>query len=156
MITKFLVTVFASTPRRTVVKHIQTFPCGHRGCGQSCHRCAQQAQQAHHEAAARAAQQQLRNDWKARFTTDPINLHRLPQPALVIQARQVIAAMTRGQDYRALGGKQLAKCPSYVSIPLRDHYRIIFRRTAAARFEPHGVYSHETYNRVVGQLKRTG
>lgn len=136
-----------------MAKHIKTFPCGHRGLGRSCRWCIQQAQHAEQEAAIRAAQQQQKNDWKQRFTTDPIDLRGLPRSALVRQARHVIDALAQGQDYRAFGGKKLAKCPNYISIPLQDQYRIIFKRTVDAQFAPYGVYSHEAYNRVVAQLR---
>lgn len=134
----------------------KTFPCGHRGFGRFCHACTQQAQHAQRQAEARAGQRQARATWEATFADDPIDLRGLPRPDLVAEARRAIVAMAEGQDYRALGGKQLVKLTDYVSIPLGHRHRIIFKRAAGGRFVPYGVYSHEAYNGVVARLNKTG
>lgn len=96
----------------------KTFPCGHRGFGRFCHRCASAAAEVGRQAQEHAARQAERVAWDATFAADPIDLRGLPHPELVRVAREVIAALAAGQGHRRFGGKQLMRAPP---LPACDH-----------------------------------
>jgi hypothetical protein len=131
----------------------KTFPCGHRGFGQFCHRCAD-------EAAARARREQeararstARASWESTFDADPIDLRCLPRRALVLRARQILAAIAGGADHRSFGGKALVNSGGgYISVPLGLRYRLLFRHQPGGGLTPYGAFSHETYNNVLERL----
>ncbi|QEQ00976.1 hypothetical protein MZ909_06040 [Thermosynechococcus sp. B0] len=127
------------------------FPCGHQGYGQVCHYCAQLIQAKALEVAereqARLAQEQARlarQEWEASFANDVVDLQGLPK-WIVLKARQVIAELLAGADYRQFKGKRLNHDRRIISIPLSYNYRLICYDTGD-RIEPRSVLSHEAYN----------
>ncbi|EAM49614.1 hypothetical protein CwatDRAFT_2433 [Crocosphaera watsonii WH 8501] len=77
----------------------KNFPCGHKGYGQRCHRCAQ-------EQMARNEKQQQKNAWEETFSKDTIDLRPFPKN-VVLKARQILTALANQQDYRHFHGKRL-------------------------------------------------
>jgi hypothetical protein len=115
------------------------FPCGHRGYGQLCHRCAQV--RAEHE-----QKKQHKQEWEATFSEDPINLRNLPKN-VVVKSRLVIEQLQLQSDYHQFHGKRLRHDRSIVSIPITRHYRLICR-DCGQFLSPEAVISHEEYNVV--------
>lgn len=120
------------------------FPCGHRGYGQVCHYCAQLVQAKVLEAAEREQARLARQEWEASFASDVVDLQGLPK-WIVLKARQVIAELLAGADYRQFKGKRLNHDRRIISIPLSYDYRLICYDTGD-RIEPRSVLSHEAYN----------
>lgn len=113
------------------------FPCGHRGYGQICHRCAQQDE-------ARTRKQQEKQSWKETFERDPIDLTNLPKN-VVIKARKIIVGIQTQRDYREFRGKRLRHDRFIISIPVTRNYRLICRDCGSI-LVPEAVISHEDYN----------
>jgi hypothetical protein len=115
------------------------FPCGHRGFGQTCHRCAQEK-----EDWERKHKHKL--DWEQTFAKDAINLRNLPKN-VVIKSRQIIQELQIRSDYRQFHGKRLRHDRLIVSIPVTRNYRLICR-DCGQFLNPEAVISHEDYNIV--------
>ncbi len=113
------------------------FPCGHKGYGQSCHRCEQKE-------ALLAERQAERHHWRATFDSDPIDLRALPKH-VVLKTREIIQALEARQDYRQFGGKRLRHDRTVVSIPVTRSYRLLCRDHGDA-LVPEAALSHEDYN----------
>ncbi len=113
------------------------FPCGHRGYGQVCHRCAQ-------EQSDWEIKKQEKQAWESTFDQDPIDLHNLPRN-VVLKARQIIQGLQNQQNYRAFRGKRLRHDRFIISIPVTRHYRLICRDQGSL-LVPEAVISHEDYN----------
>lgn len=115
----------------------KVFPCGHKGYGQICHKCAQTH-------AEWEQKRQQKNAWEATFDSDPIDLRSLPKK-VVIKAREIIKRLSDSQDYRVFHGKRLRHDRSVVSIPVTRHYRLLCRDLGSLLI-PEAVVSHEDYN----------
>ena len=115
------------------------FPCGHRGYGQLCHRCAQKQ-------AEQEQKKQHKLEWEATFQQDPIDLRNLPKK-VVVKSRLVIQQLQIQSDYRQFHGKRLRHDRSIVSIPITRNYRLICR-DCGQFLAPEAVISHEDYNVV--------
>lgn len=113
------------------------FPCGHRGYGQICHRCAQKQENV-------ARKKEEKQQWEATFEEDPIDLSALPKN-VVIKARKIMTGIAEENDYRAFRGKRLRHDRSIVSIPVTRNYRLICRDRGSL-LVPEVVISHEDYN----------
>jgi hypothetical protein len=113
------------------------FPCGHKGYGKVCHRCAQ-------EEADREVKKREKQVWEATFDQDPIDLRSLPKN-VVLKARQIIKGLQNQQDYRDFRGKRLRHDRFIISIPVTRHYRLICRDQGSLVI-PEAVISHEDYN----------
>ena len=133
-------------------KHRKTFPCGHRGYGQSCHRCNQvvhqQQQQVHHL----AQQQAQKEQWLTSFNHDPIDLKGLPKP-VVHKSRQIIADLINGKHYTHLLGTRMQFDRTVIRIPVGHHYRMLCR-DAQGKIMPLMVLSHEQYNAYARNRRR--
>ena len=115
------------------------FPCGHRGFGRVCHRCAQK--QADWE-----QKKQYKLDWEASFEQDPIDLKNLPKN-VVVKSRRIIKQLQLQSDYRQFHGKRLRHDRFVISIPITRSYRLICR-DCGQFLAPEAVISHEDYNVV--------
>lgn len=115
----------------------KSFPCGHKGYGQICHRCAQQQ-------AVWVEKKQKKNAWEAAFAKDPIDLRTLPKN-VVIKAREIISGLDGHKNYRDFHGKRLRHDRFIISIPVTRNYRLICRDHGAF-VSPEAVISHEDYN----------
>ena len=115
----------------------KNFPCGHKGYGQRCHRCAQ-------EQMARNEKQQQKNAWEETFSKDTIDLRPFPKN-VVLKARQILTALANQQDYRHFHGKRLRHDRFVISTPVTRHYRLICRDHGSF-LSPEAVVSHEDYN----------
>ncbi|MGK7947024.1 MAG: hypothetical protein AB4058_21400 [Microcystaceae cyanobacterium] len=113
------------------------FPCGHKGYGKVCHRCAQ-------EQANRADKKREKQVWESMFEQDPIDLRSLPRN-VVLKARKIIQGLQNQQDYRDFRGKRLRHDRFIISIPVTRHYRLICRDKGSFLI-PEAVISHEDYN----------
>ncbi|MGB3240136.1 MAG: hypothetical protein WBB29_17710 [Geitlerinemataceae cyanobacterium] len=122
----------------------KTFPCGHKGYGQVCHRCAQAQAHKERQENDRAQKRLEKIQWEASFTDDAIDLTALP-PHVVIKSRTVVAALSAGQDYRDFGGKRLRHNREIISIPITRNYRMICHDDGTTAI-PQAVLSHEDYN----------
>lgn len=127
----------------------KTFPCGHTGKGQYCHRCAQeqaatqdQRQQRQQRAARRAAEKEA---WRRTFAADPVDLRGLPSRTLVLKARQILDHVAQSGDYTAFRGKRLGHDRTIISVPLGRDHRILFRDGEAGP-QPMEVMTHQQYN----------
>lgn len=125
-------------------KHRKTFPCGHRGHGQECKRCQQEAEAAAKKAKDRLERQRHKEDWVASFDQDPIDLRRLPKP-IVIKSRDILAELQTGTHFKTLGGKRMKPDRTVVRIPVGHRYRMICR-DYQGQITPLSVLSHEDYN----------
>lgn len=115
----------------------KTFPCGHRGYGQICHRCAQ-------ENKAREAKKLQKQEWESTFERDPIDLSHLPAH-VVLKARSILAGLASQKNYREFGGKRLRHNRWVISIPVTRNYRMICHDNGSL-LVPYAVLSHEDYN----------
>ncbi|MGK7927513.1 MAG: hypothetical protein AB4290_20105 [Spirulina sp.] len=113
------------------------FPCGHKGYGQICHRCAQKADD-------REKKKQEKQMWEATFAHDLIDLTDLPKN-VVVKARRIISGIQEQQDYRQFKGKRLRHDRFIISIPVTRNYRLICR-DCGNLLVPEAVISHEDYN----------
>ncbi|MEM1367025.1 MAG: hypothetical protein AAGG02_03220 [Cyanobacteria bacterium P01_H01_bin.15] len=118
-------------------KRKKEFPCGHKGYGQKCHRCA-------HENALREQKISLKRQWKSTFEEDLIDLSALPRN-VVLKARRIINALQGAQTYRDFRGKRLRHDRSVISIPVTRNYRLLCQDLGTAVL-PQAVISHEDYN----------
>ena len=122
----------------------KTFPCGHRGYGQVCHRCAQKQVVSQKVAQTLAQRRQQKIEWQATFEEDPIDLRDLPKH-VVMKARMILEGLEGSQNYTEFGGKRLRHNRFIISIPITRHYRMICR-DAGNDLVPQKVLSHEDYN----------
>lgn len=113
------------------------FPCGHKGYGQICHKCAQQQ-------ATWNQKKQEKNAWEATFACDPIDMRALPKN-VVIKAREIIHGLQQQKNYREFHGKRLRHDRFIISIPVTRHYRLLCRDYGSF-LVPEAVISHEDYN----------
>jgi len=127
----------------------QTFPCGHSGKGQYCHRCHQEQKTAAKKAEARAAEvEERRADkqaWEATFAADPIDLHVLQTRERVTKARDLLQRLAAGEPYTSLGGKRWESDRSIVSIPIGWGYRLVLR-DEGSHLRALACMTHEAYN----------
>ncbi|MGQ4648423.1 DUF7682 family zinc-binding protein [Lyngbya aestuarii] len=115
----------------------KTFPCGHKGYGKICHRCAQRHQE-------RDQKRQQKQEWESTFEKDPIDLKNLPEH-VVVKARLIIAGLESQKNYREFNGKRLRHNRWIISIPVTRNYRMICRDQGSL-LVPQAVLSHEQYN----------
>ncbi|MBW4618530.1 MAG: hypothetical protein KME17_03965 [Cyanosarcina radialis HA8281-LM2] len=115
----------------------KTFPCGHKGYGQICHRCLQETLIQEHK-------KQQKQEWEDTFARDPIDLRHLPTH-VVVRARSVIAGLQTQNNYREFGGKRLRHNRLIVSIPITRNYRMLCRDSGSTLI-PQEILSHEDYN----------
>jgi hypothetical protein len=135
-------------------KRQHTFPCGHRGRGQVCHRCQQEAQaqaQAQQEATER---QQQRQTWQAQFEQDAIDLRGLPSH-VVEKARSILRDLDQGQHFTALKGKRMMFDRRVIRIPVGHRYRLLCREQDGHLF-PWRVMTHEDYNAYASNKRPVG
>jgi hypothetical protein len=116
----------------------RTFPCGHTGQGQYCHRCQQ-------EKTAKQEKADQRASWQALFEQDPIDLSLLPHKNLIKKARHILKNIQAGQSYMNFQGKRLNHNRNLISIPLNRDYRLLFCE-AGGKLKPLVALSHEDYN----------
>lgn len=124
----------------------KTFPCNHKGYGQTCHRCASDVIHASvvQQQSALEEKRQQKQEWESTFAQDPINLKNLPTH-VVVKARTIIAALETHNNYREFGGKRLRHNRWIISIPVTRNYRMICHDRGSL-LVPHAVLSHEDYN----------
>ncbi|QQE65869.1 hypothetical protein GFS31_25610 [Leptolyngbya sp. BL0902] len=135
-------------------KRQHTFPCGHRGRGQICHRCQQEAlakQAAQHQAADR---QQQRQTWQAKFDLDPIDLRGLPRH-VVEKARSILQDLQQGEHFKTLKGKRMIFDRTVIRIPVGHRYRLLCREHNG-QLLPWRVISHEEYNAYASNKRPVG
>lgn len=122
------------------------FPCGHRGQGRYCHRCAQEAAAAQERQADQAARRAEQHAWRATFEQDTIDLRIIQHRRdLVQKARDVLAAVANGTHPFSLGGKSLHSDRTIISVAISYDYRLIFQVNGEG-FHPVALESHEVYN----------
>lgn len=122
---------------RFMSRRKKTFPCGHKGYGQACHRCEQQYKE-------QEEKRQQKQAWESTFADDPIDLKNLPTH-VVVKARVIIAGLQNHKDYREFGGKRLRHNRWIISIPVTRNYRMICHDCGSFLL-PQAVLSHEDYN----------
>jgi hypothetical protein len=115
----------------------KSFPCGHKGYGQICHRCLQ-------EDVVKLEKQEKKRTWQESFAFDPIDLKDLPSH-VVLKARSIINGLQDRRNYREFGGKRLRHNRQVVSIPVTRNYRMLCLELDGT-LQPQQVMSHEDYN----------
>lgn len=128
----------------------KTFPCGHSGKGQFCHRCAQ-AEKERAQAAQQRAEQRVeaalkKQDWQAQLAQSPVPLGHVPK-VVAERALQVMQALATGQSYLDFQGKRLIAMNrrEMVSVPLPQYYRLVCREQDG-HLQFVEVIPHEEYN----------
>lgn len=119
----------------------KTFPCGHKGKGQYCHRCEQERVEQESVNSHRAEKQA----WQEQFKLDPVDLTILPNRKLVEKARQIIKEIAEGAPYTAFKGKRMNFDRNIISVPLNHDFRLIYQQTQSGLVLA-DVMSHEEYN----------
>jgi len=128
-------------------RHKKQFPCGHRGQGRYCHRCAQDAAAAQERQSIQAARQAERAAWDASFEYDSVDLRVIRhRPGLVQKARETVLAVAAGVHPFTLGGKAFRSDRNVVSVAISYDYRLVFHADGQQGFLPVALESHETYN----------
>ncbi|MGL5083869.1 MAG: DUF7682 family zinc-binding protein [Microcoleaceae cyanobacterium] len=124
----------------------RTFPCGHKGYGQVCHRCIQvQSHEQQQESWVVIDKQAQKREWEASFDQDIIDLKGLPD-YVVVKARTIIAGLnSQDKSYRDFGGKRLRHNRFIISIPVTRNYRMLCEDSGSF-LVPQKVLSHEDYN----------
>lgn len=122
----------------------KTFPCGHKGYGQTCHRCVQEQLARETTLESLVQRRQQKQEWEASFAADPIDLSALPAH-VVVKARTIIDGLENQKNYREFGGKRLRHNRLVISIPITRNYRMICRVEGNVTV-PQAVLSHEEYN----------
>ena len=130
-------------------KHKKRFACGHRAFGQHCHCCAERIAR---KQIAHVQRQQKREQWRALFAEDVIDLRHLPK-AIVKKTRNILSALNQGKDYWQLSGKRLEKVRNVIRIPVTRRYRLLCRDDGD-QIVPVKVISHEAYNPLSRSPKR--
>ncbi|PIR83885.1 hypothetical protein COU18_01880 [Candidatus Kaiserbacteria bacterium CG10_big_fil_rev_8_21_14_0_10_51_14] len=117
----------------------KTFRCGHRGKGQVCHRCQQEARQ-------RQANAQTMAKWNEKVFSAPVRVDHLPKE-IAEKTLQIIAELKDGKPYLDFKGKRMVVMGQrdVISIPIGKRYRLICRDLDGV-FEYVEVITHETYN----------
>ncbi len=127
----------------------RSFPCGHSGKGQYCHRCRQEASAAEQREQAKAAELEERladkQAWEASFALDVIDLRVLQTRERVTKARELLQRIAGGEPYTSLGGKRWESDRHIISVPLGWGYRLVLRDDGGA-LRPLACMTHEAYN----------
>jgi len=120
----------------------KTFPCGHKGKGQFCHRC-------HQKELAQAKKDAIRSKRVLRFDEAEkkagLDLSKVPLK-VAEHAAQVIQEIRSGKMPHK--SKRLSDNKSLISVPLRLQYRLLVKDTGDA-FQPMSVMTHEEYNKTI-------
>ena len=124
--------------------HQKTFPCGHKGLGQYCHRCHNKTQEIE-------AKKQKREERLSKQKSLPVNVKGLPEH-IVKKGLKKIAKIEGGAVHTAIGGKKLSNRSDIVTVPLGPTYRLILSKDGKA-IEPEAILSHQKYNRVIRKLR---
>ena len=117
------------------------FPCGHRGKGKFCHRCAQEKEREKQQERVRLEKRR----WRESFDADPVDLRKLPEVGLVKKPREIIHGMAEGRPYTDFQGKRMNHDRRIISIPVGRSYRLMYRDTAGGPVVSE-LLSHEEYN----------
>ena len=115
----------------------KTFPCGHVGFGQFCHKCCEKQK-------LMEKRKSERDGWLSNFESDVIDLRHLPRP-VVLKTRELLTRLESGELWGALGGKKLRHDRSIISIPINRDYRLLCR-FEGGKVVPFRAESHEDYN----------
>jgi len=123
------------------------FDCGHTGKGSYCHRCKAKADE---KACSQLQRDAARASRKVESDNDPIDLSLLRHlKSLQQKARKVLAEISRGTSYTCFLGKRLEFADGdIVSIPIGEHYRILFS-TVTSPLTPMRLVHHEEYNNLI-------
>ena len=126
--------VCASMPVRK-----KTFPCGHRGSGKFCHRCAEDEKRKNQISQARAER-------RSRLSASPIPLNHLPAN-VADKTLRVIVELQSGASYLDFMGKRLKTIGQrdVILIPVGRRHRLICREVNGS-LEFVEAITHEEYN----------
>ena len=120
----------------------RTFPCGHRGKGQYCHRCEEVSD-------ARLKSKRVKENWGKTLSQAPISLDKLPRD-IAIKSLRIIQGIETGKSLCEFRGKRLVAMGQrgVISIPIARKYRMVCT-DQGGMLEYLEVISHETYsNRI--------
>ena len=127
----------------------RSFPCGHQGKGQYCHRCQQEVASAtrrEQDSASQLARRQAERElWEASFAADPIDLRDLQTRERVLKARDLLRRLAAGEPYAGLGGKRWESERSIISVPVGRSHRLVLR-DESGHLRPLACMTHEAYN----------
>ena len=127
----------------------RSFPCGHQGKGQYCHRCKQAETVAAVRQRDTEAQQILRQharaDWEASFADDLIDLSVLQTRERVLKARDLLRKLAAGAPHTSLGGKRWESDRDIISVPVGRGHRLVLRDDGT-HLRPLACMTHEAYN----------
>ena len=117
----------------------KSFPCGHHGKGQFCHRCRE-------EGRIKIESRRMKEKWNETLSMAPILLNNLPRD-VVKKSLKVIQAIETGMSHMELKGKRLVAMGQreVISIPIARKYRMVCT-DKGGMLKYIEVISHETYN----------
>ena len=117
----------------------KTFPCGHKGKGQYCHRCEQNE-------VAKKVRQKKEDMWNERLRLSPVEITHLPRK-VAEKVMNVIDGLLDGRSYHEFNGKRLVTMGQreVIRIPIGWNYRLICRANSGG-MEFVEVITHEEYH----------
>lgn len=123
----------------------QSFPCGHRGRGQYCHRCRQ-------EQDTTQAREAVREDRRDLADLLGVAISEFPERILRRAAAMVRQVLADGLPaLRALGAKKILSADGVLSVPIGHRYRLLFAvEQDRARYL--ALLSHSDYNARIERL----
>lgn len=123
----------------------QSFPCGHRGYGQYCHRCRQDQGAVQAREATRDGRQVLADLLGVAVGQFP---ERIVRRAAVIVRQVLVGGLPA---LRALGAKKILSADGILSIPIGRRYRLLFAvEQDRARYL--ALLSHSDYDARIERL----
>lgn len=125
----------------------KTFPCGHKGKGQYCHRCEESQRQ-------EALKQIAKGHLIKQATATGMDLSNLPTE-IVKKVIDMVTKLREGVPYTSFkGSKRLVK-RKVLSIPVGRTYRMLCR-DEGGKVIPVEVLTHEAYNSRVKYVMTHG
>lgn len=122
------------------MKRKKVFPCGCRGFGSYCHRCAQEKAKAQQKATVKTYYEKLQDECGIDFADIPREV--------IDRTADIVYSLRRGADYTAFKGKRLNYDRGVVSIPVGRSYRLVCI-TEDGCVVPKELLSHEEYNKRI-------
>lgn len=123
----------------------KTFPCGHKGKGKYCHRCAAEKNASKKTQKNQQQDKQAKQAWLDTFADDPIDLQPLQLKSRILKARKIIRGIANGIPYTQFRGKRMNYDRHVITIPINRDFRLIYHETDNG-LELIEVIDHEKYN----------
>ena len=123
----------------------RSFPCGHRGKGQFCHRCQQEERKrAQHERdrlARWSERKTVEREWG--LATDDLPRH------VIRKTTDVLRSLRDEADLARFDAERMRFDRDCISIRLSRDYRLLLRLDGEQGIRPVKVVPHEEYNALI-------